>query len=206
MKKQLLLVGLLLSLGFTTSFAAEDTSNKPSASELEKQRQQILKMSDETLKRLYKIKPSVKNEIAKADGYAVFDSNQKNIVLLVAGSGEGVLVDNATGQKTFMKMKRLGTGPGLGFKKYKQVLVFKSRKLLDSFKTVGADVSASGDATLKMSDKQTGTVLDGTVSFDPMLSVYQMTDRGALLQANWGGMAYLPDDALNGVRSGSAPK
>lgn len=206
MKKQLLLVGLLLSLGFTTSFAAEDTSNKPSASELEKQRQQILKMSDETLKRLYKIKPSVKNEIAKADGYAVFDSNQKNIVLLVAGSGEGVLVDNATGQKTFMKMKRLGTGPGLGFKKYKQVLVFKSRKLLDSFKTVGADVSASGDATLKMSDKQTGTVLDGTVSFDPMLSVYQMTDRGALLQANWGGMAYLPDDALNGVKSESAPK
>lgn len=84
--------------------------------------------------------------------------------------------------------------------------MFKSRKLLDSFKTVGADVSASGDATLKMSDKQTGTVLDGTVSFDPMLSVYQMTDRGALLQANWGGMAYLPDDALNGVRSESAPK
>jgi len=36
------------------------------------------------------------------------------------------------------------------------------------------------------------------VSLDPMVSVYQLTDRGVLLQANWGGMAYLPDGDLNG--------
>lgn len=192
-KMTALLASVLLCLTSVTAFAED----KMSAAEQEKACQEILVMRDATLKRLYKIKPATKAEIAKAEGYAVFDSNQQNIVLLVAGSGHGVLVDNATGQNTFMKMKRLGTGPGLGFKKYKQVLVFKSRKLLDQFKSVGADVTASGDATLKMSEGKNSAVLDGAVSFNPMISVYQMTDRGALLQANWGGMAYTPDDALN---------
>ena len=193
----------LLSLPFVSASANESASasepekSSMSASEIAKKRQEILTMRDETLKRLYKVKPSVRNEIAKADGYAVFDANQTNIVLLVAGAGNGVLIDNASGQQTFMKMRRLGTGPGLGFKKYKQVLVFKSRKLVDTFKTVGADVTASGDATFKLSEHQDGKGVDHAVSLDPMISVYQITDRGVLLQANWGGMAYLPDSSLN---------
>ena len=196
-------VAVLLCLGvISVTYAGEDGSGNDAASslspaEVAKQRKEILAMRDATLKRLYKVKPAVRNEIAKADGYAVFDANQANVILLVAGTGEGVLVDNDTGQNTFMKMKRLGTGPGVGFKKYKQVLVFKSRKLVDTFKTVGADVTASSDATFKLSEHNEGKGIDGVVSLDPMVSVYQITDKGALLQANWGGMAYLPNDSLN---------
>ena len=58
-----------------------------------------------------------------------------------------------------------------------------------------ADVGASADATMKMGGK--GTSLDGTVSFNPELSVYVMTDSGLLLQANWGGLAYYPEADLN---------
>lgn len=180
-----------------TEPANQKTQTAAQRAEAAKQRQEILAMRDATLKRLYKAKPAVRNEIAKAEGYAVFNANQANVVLLVAGSGAGVLVDNQTGQPTFMKMHRLGTGPGLGFKKYKQVLVFKSRKVLETFKTVGADVNASGDATVKLTEHGDGKVLDTAVSLDPMISVYQLTDRGVLLQANWGGMAYLPDGTLN---------
>lgn len=185
---------LLVCVVAVPAFAENDAV---SPAEAAKERKAILAMRDATLKRLYKVKPSVRNEIAKAEGYAVFDANQANVILLVAGNGDGVLVDNATGQNTFMTMKRLGTGPGLGFKKYKQVLVLKSRKLVDTFKTVGADVSASGDATIKLSEHQEGKGADHVVSLDPMVSVYQLTDRGVLLQANWGGMAYLPNAALN---------
>ncbi len=194
-------VALLIAGVGTTNAATEASTSKTdstaSSPAAAKQRQEILAMRDATLKRLYKAKPAVRNEIAKAEGYAVFNANQANVVLLVAGTGEGVLVDNQTGQPTFMKMHRLGTGPGLGFKKYKQVLVFKSRKVLETFKTVGADVNASGDATVKLTEHGDGKVLDTAVSLDPMISVYQLTDRGVLLQANWGGMAYLPDASLN---------
>ena len=42
--------------------------------------------------------------------------------------------------------------------------------------------------------------LDGSTSFNPSLSVYQITDSGALLQANWGGVAYTPDSELNALK------
>ncbi|KXB31991.1 hypothetical protein AT959_02715 [Dechloromonas denitrificans] len=177
--------------------AEESPTSSLSAEEQQKGRDSIRQMRDETLERLFKAHPKAREEIRKAVGYAVFDASQSNIILLVTGHGVGVAVDNASKQETFMKMARLGTGPGLGYKSYKQVLIFKDKTLFKTFGTVGADVSASGDATLKLKDKGDNLVLDGTVSFNPLLSVYQMTDRGALLQANWGGVGYLPDGNLN---------
>jgi hypothetical protein len=69
--------------------------------------------------------------------------------------------------------------------------------LLEQFVSVGADVSVSGDATAKLSKESKGLVLDGTISLNPNMSVYQITEKGLLLQANWGGVAYLPDSDLN---------
>lgn len=207
MKTQVYALAAAAILFFSTSPVAEEaekaepaTGPKVSsltAEEQQKARDKILKMRDATLARLYKAKPKTRDEISKAVGYAVFDASQSNIILLVTGHGVGVAVDNRNKKETFMQMARLGTGPGIGYKSYKQVLIFKDRTLFDTFGTVGADVSASGDATLKLKDDKETLVLDGTVSFNPLLSVYQMTDRGALLQANWGGVGYLPSNDLN---------
>jgi lipid-binding SYLF domain-containing protein len=170
------------------------TAKAPSA-EVEKQRAARRTLRDRTLAQLYKEKPELRDEVAKAEGYAVFDGTQLNLVLYVGASGQGILVDNKDGAETFMGMKRAGTGPGVGYKDYRQLIVFKSRGLFDQFRTVGADVSASADATMKVGGK--GGTLDGSMSFNPELSVYQITDSGLLLQANWGGVAYYPDSDLN---------
>ena len=94
-----------------------------------------------------------------------------------------------------MKMTRAGTGPGVGYKKFRQLMVFKDRALFDNFRSLGADIGASADATMKIGGK--GVAVDPNVSFNPLLSIYQITDSGALLQANWGGVAYVPDADLN---------
>ena len=51
----------------------------------------------------------------------------------------------------------------------------------------GADVS--GSATLGTSGKQ--------YSLNPYITVYQVSDKGYAVQANWGGTAYLVDPDLN---------
>ena len=153
------------------------------------------KLRDDTLEDFYATKPEIKDEVANAVGYAVFDASQVNVVLFVGSLGGGVLTENKTGKETFMKMKRLGSGPGLGYKSFRQLMVFKDRSLFDQFRKLGADVGASADATMKIGGK--GVAVDPNVSFNPKLSVYQITDRGALLQANWGGVAYSPDAELN---------
>lgn len=196
---------LLAALAFVLGSAGavpEETQQEVATSSLssedqQKARDSIRQMRDETLARLFKADPKAREAIRKSVGYAVFDASQSNIILLVSGHGSGVAVDNSSKQELFMKMARLGAGPGIGYKRYKQVLIFKDRTLFNTFSTVGADVTASADATFKMRQESDGLVLNGAVSFNPLLSVYQMTDRGALLQANWGGVGYLPNGDLN---------
>ena len=182
------------ALGAPDAAATADKS-KMSAADAAKKRDAILKMRDDALEDFYATKAEIKPEVEKAVGYAVFDGSQVNILLFVGGLGGGVLVENGTGKETFMKMKRAGTGPGVGYKKFRQLMVFKDRSLFEQFRKLGADVGASADATMKIGGK--GVAVDPNVSFNPLLSVYQVTDRGALLQANWGGVAYVPDADLN---------
>jgi hypothetical protein len=137
-------------------------------------------------RRVLRGNPAIRTEVEGAVGYAVFDASQVNVVLYVGATGGGVMVDNANRRETFMTMARAGTGPGVGYKNYRQLMVFKDRTLFDTFSTVGADLGASADATFKTSDAK-GVSMDGSTSFNPYLSVYQITDRGVLLQANWAG-------------------
>jgi lipid-binding SYLF domain-containing protein len=194
--------GALLAFALTGCAGAPSSAGpapaageKVASAEVTKKRDERRKLRDDTLAQLYAEKPETRDEIAKAEGYAVFQGTQLNVVLYVGASGTGMLVDNKGGAETFMAMKRAGTGPGAGYKDFRQVMVFKSRALFDQFKSMGADVSASADATAKLGGK--GSALDGSVSFNPQLSVYQFTDSGLLLQANWGGLAYYPDSELN---------
>ena len=158
-------------------------------------RASILAMRDKTLEQLFAHKPESRDELNKAVGYAVFDASQMNIVMLVTSTGSGVMVDNATKKPTYMVAARAGTGPGLGYKDFRQVLIFKNREVFDQFLKVGADVTASADATVKL--RPGGTSVGMAESFNPFISTYSFTDSGLLLQANWGGGGYLPYTQLN---------
>jgi lipid-binding SYLF domain-containing protein len=180
----------------STSGAAQDSAAPLAPEEAEKRRSEILAMRDKTLSELFAQKPQAREELQNAAGYAVFDSSQYNVVLLVGVHGRGVLVDNATQTPTFMRAARAGTGPGVGYKSFRQVMIFKNKSVLEQFRTVGADVSASANATAKLGSSG-GTSADVATSFNPYITMYEMTDHGVLLQANWGGGAYLPDAQLN---------
>ncbi|MBE2258119.1 MAG: hypothetical protein IAE88_04640 [Rhodobacteraceae bacterium] len=161
----------------------------------EQRRQALRQLRDDTLTELIARKPELKDEIASAVGYGVFASKQYDLALPVTGEGGGILTDNRTGQTTYMQMARVGSGPDIGFKSFRQLIVFNNRDLFDAFRAVGADVSVAGEAADKPGAGK-GLVVDGNSALNPMLSTYQLTDKGVVLQANWGGVAYLPDAEL----------
>ena len=168
------------------AFAAD--AAKADAAKAEEKRQAILKMRDETLERLYKEQPDARSVIEKGSGYAVFDATGVNLVLYVGGKGSGVLVDKASEKPVYMSMVRAGTGPGLGYKEFKQVIVFKNKKAIELFQTTGVDVGTSFDF---------GKVLAKGQSFHPDFTLYTITERGFTVQANWGGTKYFKDAELN---------
>ena len=191
---------LVLLCGVSFAPAAPDSqSSNTDAEEQAKAKQEkkesLLKMKNETLERLYKLNPKAKAVVEGAVGYGVFEVKGVNAVFYVAYYGSGLVVDNATGKVIYMKSARAGTGPGVGYKASHQVFVFKSKTVFDTFTTVGMDVGTSADATVKIGD--TGTDYSMSESFNPYIGIYQLTDIGLVLQANWGGTKFFKDPELN---------
>ena len=197
-----LLTGLQLTVLHNTAKADEDfiTAQEEefkelTPAEIESKRQEILKMSKATLERLYKVHPKAEEEVKKAFGYGVFEGDSVNLIMYVAGKGVGVVFDNKTHTPIFMDAVRAGTGPGVGFKSLHFVLIFDNELTFDQFTTVGLQVSASGDASLKIAGK--GGSAGEAISLVPGVSAYQLVDTGLLLQANWGATEFLKDPTLN---------
>lgn len=166
-----------------------------SAEEIKTMRQDLLTTSEETLERLYKEQPEAKELIENAYGYGVFEGQAVNLVLYVAGKGLGVVFDNETKTPVYMNAIRGGTGPGIGYKSMHAVFVFSNETVYKQFTSLGLQVSASGDASLKIAGKGIGT--EKAISLVPGVKVYQLTDTGIVLQANWGATEFLKDPNLN---------
>ena len=182
----------LFASGCQTSSSTPKAPEKEnlSSAEVLQRRQQILDMSKLALEKLYAENPAAKAEIEAAPGYAVFNIGTVNALVVVEAHGRGVLFDKKTPKPTFMLTARAGTGPGLGYQRLYQIFVFKNETAMAQFKVgdaAGGDVSAA--ATLGTAGKQ--------YSFNPYITVYQVSEKGFAVQANWGGTAYMVDPNLN---------
>ena len=151
-------------------------------------RKALVEMSQTTLLEVATDHPDVYQKLEDAFGYAVFDSNMVNLILYVAGKGSGVAFDNSSHQPIYMNMVRAGTGPGAGYKEYRQLLIFESKGAYQQFITTGIDIGASADL---------GPLATGAVSFNPDIVTYTISDGGFDIQANWGGLWYVKSFALN---------
>ena len=157
-------------------------------------RQAIDAMAAETLQRLYTEKPSAKEEIKNAAGYAAFSNANINIIFASAGGGYGVAVNNKTGKRIYMQMGSGGIGLGLGAKDYRQVLIFNSKDAFKKFIYSGWEFGGHADAAAKAGEK------GGEASAEGMIGdtkVYALTEAGLALQATVTGTKYWKDDELN---------
>ena len=196
---------LLLTLCLTLTSCAgsksrTDQENQPESAKLTeaekaKERKHILKTADDTLLELYKHEPTAKDVLEKAYGYAVFSNTGKNIILYVGGKGRGVAFKNTDKKPIFMTMLNAGTGPGVGYNEYRQVLIFSSETLFKQFITVGLNAAASANVTVKMGG--VGVDESGVIALVPGVSLYHINDKGIDIQADWGGMKYFKDSDLN---------
>ena len=186
---------LLLAAALGGLAACSTTDGQPEKRNLDtaqvsQERERVLAMAKTALGKLYATDPGARAVVEGAVGYGVFDITTVNALVVVGARGPGVIFDNSTRKPTYMQAVRVGTGPGVGYQTLYQIFVFKSAAALDQFKVggkVGGDVGAS--ATAGSSGK--------TISFNPYIDVYQVTETGFALQANWGGAAYYVDPDLN---------
>lgn len=165
------------------------------ADSVSKKRAKILDMRTTVLERLYSEKPSTRNEIKNAAGYAVFSNIGINLVLFSAGGGQGVVHNNRTRENTYMNMGSAGLGLGLGVKDFRGVFVFHNSDAMKNFINLGWDFSGQADAAAKSGDKGDEASLSATVVNG--VSLYQLTENGLALQATLQGTKYWRSKKLN---------
>ena len=188
-----------LFLGAAILIAVMGVSSLASAAMTEKEkkaaRQDVQKMVNETLNKLYKTQPKAKQAVAKAAGYAVFSNFGMKIFVAGSGSGTGLAVNNRTKAATYMKMLEVQAGLGFGVKKFKLVRVFENQKDLVNFVNSGWELGGQAGASAKTGD--TGMALEGAMSVSPGVWLYQLTDDGLAVELTAKGTKYYKDDELN---------
>jgi lipid-binding SYLF domain-containing protein len=162
---------------------------------VEEQRNFVMDTHDETLRDLYRQRPEAREKVENAPGYGVFSAIDTNIILVAAGGGYGVVVDNATGERTYMRMGEGGVGPGIGLKDTRIVMVFHNDQRLHEFVESGWEFGGSADATAEAGEQGAGAETRGTITRD--IEVYQLTESGVSLQATLRGTRFWRDRELN---------
>ena len=166
--------------------------NKKSADE---QRQELQDERKVALDKLYAEKPSTREELKSAKGYAVFSSLGINVLLVSTEKGGGILHDNLTGKDIYMNMFSAGGGIGLGVKDFIVVFVFHTEDAMDEFQESGWDFSGQADANAETSTQGAGAETSATVM--PGTSIYQLTKAGLALQATLQGTKFWANKDLN---------
>ena len=115
----------------------------------EEKQEEARKKANDTLQRLYKAKPSAQEAIKNAAGYAVFNSGGAKILVAGAGRGKGIAVDNATRKVTYMKMREIQAGLGMGVKKFSTIFVFETKDALEKFIDSGWEFGGQSTAAAK---------------------------------------------------------
>jgi lipid-binding SYLF domain-containing protein len=165
----------------------------------------IQNMSRQALVDLYKEKPSVKDRLEKAAGYAVFSNLNLRILAVGSGQGYGMAVDNATKKRTYMRMMELGGGFGLGVSDFRAIMVFHDPKAFKNFLDVGLEFTGKAGAEAQAGDqgmaarqeaKMAGAGEEDVQLFQGV-EVYQLTKNGLMYQAMLYGTKYWKDNELN---------
>jgi lipid-binding SYLF domain-containing protein len=161
----------------------------------EEKQAEARKKAQQTLARLYKARPSAENAIKRAVGYAVFNSSGAKILVAGGGRGKGIAVDNGTQKVTYMKMREIQAGLGMGVKKFSTIFVFETKSAFNKF--VDGSWEFGGQATAAAKTGDGGGSYQGASVVSEGVWMYQLTDKGLALELTGKSTKYLKDDDLN---------
>lgn len=188
MARRLLVVCLLTGLVYAGGCAS------PKGGSAEEKRAYVRQMRSAALADLYRERPYVENRIKQAPGYGVFSNIGGQFFFVGGGHGYGVVVDQASGHETFMRVANVGVGLGLGVTDFRAVFVFNDPQVMKDFIAYGWEFGAGAEATAKYKDNGGGVNADA--SFNG-IDVYQVTESGASVSAMLDGTKYWVDNELN---------
>lgn len=191
MKRVLTLTLCALALALPVAPAHALFDSQPVA----RQRADILKQSEQTMARLYRLEPHARELVEKSAGYATFSNFGMKIFIAGGGSGSGVVLRKGNGKPVFMKMVEVQAGLGIGIKSFTVVFVFETEQAMNNFINSGWEFGGQATAAAKYENK--GGAYEGAANVADGVWMYQLTDSGLAAEITAKGTKYYKDSDLN---------
>ncbi len=118
----------------------------PKGDDAAQKRATIRQQSSTMIAQLVAMNPQLQATLTNAVGYATFSQINVNLLLLSTSNGYGMVVNNQTGNQTFMRMASLGYGVGAGIRDLRVIFVFTDRAVMSQFINQGWQFGGQADA------------------------------------------------------------
>jgi lipid-binding SYLF domain-containing protein len=158
-------------------------------------RQFIDDQADNTVAMVMKDKDLAQADLDEAAGYAAITNIGTSVLLIGADDGYGVLVNNETGERTYLDVSGVDFGPGVGIAKYRTLMIFEDPEPLQRFKEGHWEFGAGVAATAKTEDA--GGSAENAATFNNDVDVYITGEEGLAVSAAIRGMVIKVNPELN---------
>ena len=138
---------------------------------------------EETIVKFKEADSSMKVFFEKAYGYIVFPGIGKGAFIIGGGRGEGWVYEqgNHIGRAT---LTQITVGAQIGGQSYREIIFFKDKETLDSFKKGNFELSAQASAIMVKEGASKNS------SYDHGVAVFTMPTKGAMVEASVGGQKF----------------
>lgn len=155
---------------------------------------EIRKAATEAIDKFVATEPRIKGELAAAPGYGVFTTYGLSFLIGGAG-GKGLVRDAATKKDVFMDMAQASAGVQIGASESQTLILFKSKKAMDTFVNAGWTVEGGGGGSAGAAGKSAGGSTSAMIGAES--TVYTMTKNGLQAGGAIAGSKFWKDKALN---------
>jgi lipid-binding SYLF domain-containing protein len=190
MKRTVIMVTVVILAGFCVMGVSPVL-----AESVQEQREDILRLTDNTLAQLYQMVPGAREAVRNSAGYGVFSDSGVKILFFGSGLGKGVVINNATKKGAYMVMGEVQAGLGYGISKFRQVFIFQTRDVLDNFINYGIELGAQMTGAVQGAGQ--GGSISGAINVAPGVWVFQITEAGLAAELGITGAKYFKDNDLN---------
>jgi len=174
-------------------------SVKPKGDTIEEKRAYVEESLSKLMDVFVLMDPTLPDKIDSSVGYAIFRYRASKLPVVLSGigggGGFGMARDMQSGHLTYMKLQKVQWGVGLGTREIGVLFVFSDRAVFEKFIKGKWDSGGGVEATAKSSDYGGG--MEGSVSTQSGVDVYQVTESGISYGATWRTRRYSPDKSLN---------
>jgi lipid-binding SYLF domain-containing protein len=153
------------------------------APKTETERQNLQDEANATLEQFRASDLTIKDQISKAYGYAVFPTVGKGGVGVGGAYGRGIVYEQGR-PVGYCDLSQGSIGLQLGGQKYSELILFENKASLDRFKRGEFELAAQASAVAAASGA------GANAKYDHGVIVYTLGEKGAMFEASVGGQKF----------------